>query len=76
MKQMQVNVEKLTKDIKKEIKSSNEKLGQEIRESREEMKEELRTVNSKIEVIKSDTDKVMKDNEDTTARLKRMEDKI
>ena len=67
MQQMQFNMEKLTKDIKTEIKNSNDKLGKEIRDGRREMKAEMRTVNKKIDNVKEEMEKL----KNTTKMMRR-----
>ena len=79
MEKMQMNVEKISKDIKK----SNEKLGKEIKESREELREEMKHLNNKIDEVKMKTDglkgdveNVKKASEDRFTRMEMRLDQV
>ena len=54
MKSMQVNVDK----ISAEIKMSNKKLGKEIKEGREEFRSEMEHLNKKIDNVSNETEKL------------------
>ena len=74
MKAMEVNMEKLTKEIKVEIKNSNETLGEKIEESREEMRTEMKKMNGKIETVIEDTENLKKENEKVRREVKKVGD--
>ena len=66
MQQISMTMEKLTTEIRTEIKGSNDKLGKEIRDCRDDMKTEIRAVNSKIERVEEVTKKL----KNTTNQMK------
>ena len=76
MKQLQMNMTKISEDIK----LSNEKIGKDIKESREEMQGEMQHLNQKIDLVNDKTEKLIGDVENVKVvsdnRFKRMEERM
>ena len=73
LQQMQVNADKISNEIRREIKTSKENLEKLIRRGNEQVKEELNVMNDKINEVKEDMEKMKTDN---GAKFGRMEGRM
>ena len=61
LRQMQVNADKISTEIRKEIKTSNENLEKEIKKGNEHVKAEMKAMNEKVKRVSENVEKLRTD---------------
>ena len=71
---MQVNAEKMNTELRGEIKSSKDTIEKQIKAGNEQVKAELRSLNSKIDEVKGETEMLKIDNEKIKVQIMKTND--